>query len=110
VAEKPVKVKQPEKEKADARAQETVKAKQPEKTKAVQTKAPDKDKEKPRQPNRVVRWYHETVGELRKVTWPTPQAAWRLTYIVIIVMLSTALVLGALDFIFSRLVGLLVQI
>jgi preprotein translocase subunit SecE len=114
VAEKPVKLKQPEKVKAEGRSQETVKAKQPEKAKAVQTKAPEKDKDKeksqPRQPNRLVRWYRETVGELRKVSWPTTQDAWRLTYIVIIVMLATSLVLGALDFIFSRLVGLLVQI
>lgn len=112
MAEKPVKIKQPEKVKADGRSQETVKAKQPEKAKVVQTKAPekDKDKDKPRLPNRLVQWYRETLGELRKVSWPTPQAAWRLTYIVIIVMLATSLVLGALDFIFSRLVGLLIQI
>ena len=114
MAEKPVKTKQPEKVKTDERFKEIVKAKQPEKAKAVQTKAAEKDKDKeksqPKQPNRVVRWYRETIGELRKVAWPTPHDAWRLTYIVIIVMLATSLVLGALDFIFSRLVGLLVQI
>ena len=114
MAEKPVKSKQPEKVKADERAKDAVKAKQPEKPKAVLAKAPEKDKDKeksqPRQPNRIVRWYRETIGELRKVSWPTPQEAWRLTYIVIIVMLATSLFLGALDFIFSRLVGLLVSI
>jgi preprotein translocase subunit SecE len=117
VADKPVKTKQPEKLKTDDnRAKEIVKAKQPEKAKAVQTKAPEKDKDKdkeksqPRQPNRVVRWYRETIGELRKVSWPTPQDAWRLTKIVLMVMLATSLVLGVLDLVFSRLVGLLVQI
>ena len=114
MAEKPIKVKQPEKGKADGRAVESAKAKQPEKPKAIQTKTPEKDKDKekaqPRQPNRVVRFWRETIGELRKVSWPTPQEAWRLTYIVIIVMLSTALVLGALDFLFSRLIGALVTI
>jgi len=112
VAEKPVKSKQPEKLKADGRTLDAVKAKQPEKPKAVVTKAPekDKDKEKSKQPNRVVRWYRETIGELRKVSWPTPQDALKLTRIVLIVMLATSLLLGFLDFIFSRLVGLLVSI
>jgi preprotein translocase subunit SecE len=114
VAEKPVKVKQPEKGKADGRAVETAKSKQSEKPKAIQTKTPDKDKDKekaqPRQPNRVVRYWRETLGELRKVSWPTVPEARRLTVIVIIVMLSTAAVLGFLDYIFSRLVGLLVAV
>ena len=114
MAEKPVKSKQPEKLKADGRTLDAVKAKQPEKPKAILTKAPekdkDKDKEKSKQPNRVVRWYRETIGELRKVSWPTPQDALKLTKIVLIVMLATSLLLGFLDFIFSRLVGLLVSI
>ncbi len=115
MAEKPVKTKQAEKVKTEDRTQEAVKAKQPEKAKAVvQVKAPEKDKGKektqPRQIAAVIRWYRETVGELRKVSWPTPQDAWRLTWIVIVVMLATSLVLGALDFIFSRLVGLLVTL
>ena len=114
MAEKPVKTKQAEKVKTEDRAQEAVKAKQPEKAKTVQVKAPEKDKGKekpqPRQIAAVIRWYRETVGELRKVSWPTPQDAWRLTWIVIVVMLATSLVLGALDLIFSRLVGLLVAL
>jgi preprotein translocase subunit SecE len=112
VAEKPVKAKQPEKMKANGRAQEDAKPKQPEKPKAIQVKTPEKDKDKeksqPKKPNRIVLWWRETIGELRKVSWPTPQEAWRLTYIVIIVMAATSIVLGLLDFIFSRLVGLLV--
>jgi preprotein translocase subunit SecE len=34
--------------------------------------------------NAIVRWWRETIGELRKVTWPTPPEAWRLTKIVIV--------------------------
>ena len=110
MAEKPVKAKQPEKVKVNGRSQEAAKPKQPEKPKSLLAKAPDKDKDKsqPKQPNRIVRWWRETMGELRKVSWPTPQEAWRLTTIVIMVMLATAMFLGALDYIFSRLVGLLV--
>jgi preprotein translocase subunit SecE len=108
VAEKPNKAKQPVKEKGDGRAIEPVKPKQPEKPKASQVKAPEKTQ--PRQPNRIVRWWRETIGELRKVSWPTPPEAWRLTYIVIIVMFLSAAVLGFLDFIFSQFIGLLAKV
>ena len=63
--------------------------------------------EKVKKPNRLVRWWHETIGELRKVTWPSPQEAWRLTKVVLIVMASTSIVLGLLDWIFSKLVLLI---
>jgi len=48
------------------------------------------------------------VGELRKVTWPTPKEAWALTKIVLIVTVIMAAILGILDFAFSQLIGLLV--
>ena len=57
-----------------------------------------------KKPNAIQRWWKETIGELRKVSWPTPREAWRLTVIVIIVMVSTSALLGILDFVFSRLV------
>jgi preprotein translocase subunit SecE len=59
-------------------------------------------------PNRVSRWFRETIGELRKVNWPTPQETWNLTKIVLMVMLVMAVLLGLLDFIFSTLVTFLV--
>jgi len=71
--------------------------------------APDREREKPKEPNAIQRWYRETIGELRKVSWPTPQEAWRLTKIVLIVMGVMSLLLGVLDFVFSRLITLLVQ-
>jgi preprotein translocase subunit SecE len=58
-------------------------------------------------PNRVSRWFRETIGELRKVNWPTPQETWNLTKIVLLVMLVMAVLLGLLDFIFSTLITLL---
>ncbi len=36
---------------------------------------------------RIKRWWKETIGELRKVNWPTPKQAWRLTKIVIVVII-----------------------
>jgi preprotein translocase subunit SecE len=63
--------------------------------------------EKEKKPNAIKKWWHETIGEMRKVSWPTPQDAIRLTRIVVMVMLGMSLVLGLLDFVFSKLVTLL---
>ena len=60
-----------------------------------------------RQPNRVQRYFRETVGELRKVNWPTRQEATNLTIIVLIVTFSMSIVLGLLDFIYTRLISLI---
>jgi preprotein translocase subunit SecE len=64
--------------------------------------------EKAKQPNAARRWWRETIGELRKVAWPTTQEAWHLTRIVLIVMAAMSAFLGLLDFLFSKLVTLLV--
>jgi preprotein translocase subunit SecE len=84
----------------------------PVKAAAAPAKAAEKGKEKtqPKQPNRIVRWWRETIGELRKVSWPTVPEARRMTGIVLVVMAATAVVLGLLDFIFSRLIGFLVAL
>ncbi len=63
--------------------------------------------EKVKKENRLQRWWRETIGELRKVSWPTPQDAWRLTKIVLIVMLSMSVLLGLLDWVFSTLITLI---
>jgi len=57
---------------------------------------------------KIQRFWRETLGELRKVTWPTPQEAWKMTRLVLIVMVIMALILGVLDMAFSRLVSFLV--
>ncbi len=57
-----------------------------------------------KKPNAIQRWWKETIGELRKVSWPTPREAWRLTVIVIAVMVATSVLLGALDFGFSKII------
>ena len=73
------------------------------------SKSQKKNDNKPvvKKPNKIQKWWRETVGELRKVTWPTKEEALKMTKIVIVVVLATALFLGVVDFIFSRLVGLL---
>ncbi len=71
------------------------------------SKSQKNDKPVVKKPNKIQRWWRETVGELRKVTWPTKEEAIKMTKIVIVVVLATAIFLGVVDFIFSRLVGLL---
>ena len=52
----------------------------------------------------VVNFYRETVGELRKVVWPTWPEARNLTGIVLAVIFVMALVLGSFDWLFAQLV------
>ncbi|QRN82344.1 preprotein translocase subunit SecE [Chloroflexota bacterium] len=59
---------------------------------------------------RFQRFLRETVGELRKVTWPTPEEAWKMTRIVLVVMVVMAVVLGALDFVFAKTISFLVNL
>lgn len=52
--------------------------------------------------NFVTRYFRETIGELRKVSWPTRQEATSLTIVVLIVIALMSTFLGVLDFIYSR--------
>lgn len=63
--------------------------------------------EKVKRENAIQRWWRETVGELRKVSWPSRQDAVRLTWIVLAVMFGMSLVLGLLDYVFSLVMALL---
>ena len=63
---------------------------------------------KPNPFQKTKNWWRQTIGELRKVTWPTKEDALALTRIVLIVTVIMSAILGILDFIFARLVGLLV--
>ena len=60
-----------------------------------------------REPNFIQRFFRETMGELRKVSWPTRKEAMNLTVIVLAVMLAMSAFLGTLDFLFSRLFSLI---
>jgi preprotein translocase subunit SecE len=62
-----------------------------------------------KEPNIVVRYYREIVGELRKVVWPTREEALRLTRLVLIVITLSAAVLGLADYIFEQAVRLLLS-
>lgn len=60
-----------------------------------------------KQPNAFRRYINETVGELRKVSWPTRREATNLTLVVVAVTFIMSLYLGFLDYIFQELIALL---
>ncbi|MDD2695373.1 MAG: preprotein translocase subunit SecE [Anaerolineales bacterium] len=60
-----------------------------------------------RQGGTIKRVFRETIGELRKVTWPTRREATNLTIVVLIVVASMSALLGFLDFVFSQLFALI---
>ena len=60
-----------------------------------------------KQPNAIQRYFSETVGELRKVTWPTRKEATNLTLVVLVVTFVMSMYLGLLDLIFTRFFALL---
>lgn len=63
------------------------------------------------QANPIVRYFRETRGELRKVTWPTREESWRLTLVVLGVSAATAVFLGViLDSSFSWAVQRMVEL
>ncbi len=77
------------------------------KTKEVQKKpkkaqARRQPKKQAKQSKGIRRWYRDTMGELRKVSWPTRREAQSLTVVVVIVMAVMAAILGSLDVGFYR--------
>ncbi len=68
-----------------------------------------KDKERKlteKKNNPIVHFYRETIGELRKVSWPTRDEATNLTVIVIIVLVGMAVFLGLIDLVGEQLLQL----
>ena len=63
-----------------------------------------------KEPNVVVRYYRETIGELRKVVWPTREEALRLTWIVLVVITVMAAILGSFDYVFALIFRFLISI
>jgi preprotein translocase subunit SecE len=59
--------------------------------------------------NAIQRYFRETVGELRKVNWPTRKEATNLTIVVLIVTFTMSFFLGILDFIFGRVIALIIS-
>jgi len=62
--------------------------------------------EKAKKQNAIQNFFRETVGELRKVSWPTLPEARRLTVLVLIVMVIMGIYLSLVDWVAGQLLGL----
>ena len=68
-------------------------------------------KKESKKQNVVQRFTRETVGELRKVSWPTRQEAWQLTQVVLVVLFIMSIFLGVIvDGIAGQLLNLMLGI
>ncbi len=54
--------------------------------------------ERAKKQSAIRRYFNETTGELRKVSWPTWPEARQLTILVIIVMVAIGVFLGLVDY------------
>jgi preprotein translocase subunit SecE len=50
---------------------------------------------------RFVQFLNEVIVELKKTTWPTPKEAWRLTTVVLGVLIVIGIYVGLIDFVLS---------
>ena len=66
----------------------------------------EKEKNVPKSENAIQRYFRETSGELRKVSWPTWPEAKRLTGLVLMVMVIMGLFLALIDLIAKVLLDL----
>ena len=67
------------------------------------------EKAKSKKTNPVQQYFRETIGELRKVSWPTWPEARQLTLLVILVMIVVGAILGLTDGAARQLLGLLLS-
>lgn len=67
------------------------------------------EKAKSKKTNPVQQYFRETIGELKKVSWPTRREAFQLTGLVIAVMVVVGIILGVTDGAARQLLGLLLS-
>ena len=70
----------------------------------------DRAKQVKKSENAIQRYFRETTGELRKVSWPTWPEARHLTILVLIVMVTVGLFLSGVDYLAGQLLGLILGI
>lgn len=66
----------------------------------------EKAKKVKKSENAVQRYFRETSGELRKVSWPTWPEAKRLTGLVLLVMVVVGIFLASVDYFANQLLGI----
>ena len=59
--------------------------------------------------NKLVRYIKASIEEMKKVTWPSKKETYQYTLLVIGISLAVAAFLGALDYIFSLVLELVIS-
>ena len=70
----------------------------------------EKEKKARKSENAIQKYFRETTGELREVSWPTWPDAWRLTQLVLLVMLVMGVFLGLMDALGRELINLVIGV
>lgn len=70
----------------------------------------EKEKKVRNSENAIQRYFRETLGELRKVNWPTWPEAKRLTGLVLLVMLVVGIFLAGIDYLSGALINFVLGI
>ncbi len=63
---------------------------------------------KPKRENAIQRLFRETIGELRKVSWPTREEALNMTIVVVVVMTAVSIFLWVIDLGATKLIAMAV--
>lgn len=66
--------------------------------------------ERTKKQNAIQRYFNETAGELRKVSWPSWPEARQLTILVILVMVAMGLLLGLVDLVANEALNIVLGI
>jgi len=60
-------------------------------------------------PERIRRFWRDSRAELRKVNWPNRKELTTYTIVVIVVTIIVSTFVGVVDFVFSRLLGIILR-
>jgi preprotein translocase subunit SecE len=58
--------------------------------------------------SKLISFIQESKQELRRVEWPTRAETTKFTIIVVLISIGVSIYLGALDFIFTKILGLFI--
>jgi len=58
----------------------------------------------------IRQWFTDTRSELRKVVWPTRDEAINLTIVVLLVTMAMSVILGGVDYFFTKVLEFLLQL
>lgn len=67
-------------------------------------------KKKEKKPNRVLRWFKDLRGELKKVTWPTAKDTLKNVGIVIVCVIFVGIFIWVFDFLARAVIDALLQL